>query len=111
LPFAKECMKDRPYIIIQEDKAPSHVYRGQNLVYNIQRISRLLWPGNSPNLNMIEPSWMHLKRITTQKGAPQSRNVAERRWQEAWNELEQWRIRRWIQRIIRHIKEISRLEP
>ena len=59
---------------------------------------------------MIEPTWPHLKRVTTKKGAPQNRTDAERAWNEAWNELEQWRIQAWIERIPRHIEEIIRLE-
>ena len=59
---------------------------------------------------MIEPAWMHLKRVTTQKGASKSRAEAERVWQKAWEELEQWRIQGWIERIERHIKEVIRLE-
>jgi hypothetical protein len=33
LPFAKECMIDRSNIIVQEDKALSHAFKHQNLVY------------------------------------------------------------------------------
>ena len=59
---------------------------------------------------MIKPAWAHLKRVTTKKGAPQNRTDAERAWNDAWNELEQWRIQAWIERIPRHIEEIIRLE-
>jgi transposase len=38
---------------------------------------RLLWPGNSPDLNAIEPTWMYMKRETTKNGASTSRKVAE----------------------------------
>ena len=54
LPFAKECMKDRPDTIVQEDKALSHASKHQDLVFMDAGILRLLWPGNSPDLNMIE---------------------------------------------------------
>jgi hypothetical protein len=29
---------------------------------------RLLWPGNSPDLNAIEPIWFWIKRETTKNG-------------------------------------------
>ena len=73
-------------------------------------LNALLWPGNSPDLNMIEPAWPHLKRVTTRKGAPKNRAEAEIAWKNAWDELEQWRIQAWIERIPRHIEEIIRLE-
>jgi hypothetical protein len=57
-PFAKECEKDRPSTIVQEDKAPSHAHYIQGRVYDLYQIIRLLWPGNSPDLNPIEPCWL-----------------------------------------------------
>ena len=43
-------------------------------------IVKLLWPGNSPDLNMIEPCWAHLKRVTTRKGGLKSQGEAEKAW-------------------------------
>jgi len=31
-------------------------------------IQKLLWSGNSPDLNAIEPCWFWMKRETTKKG-------------------------------------------
>ena len=55
LPFAKECLQDRPGTLVQEDGAPSHASRYQQEVYDLWEIARLLWPPNSPDLNTIEP--------------------------------------------------------
>ena len=103
-------MKDRPQTVVQEDKAPAHAHQAQHQIYSAQGITKLLWPGNSPDLNMIEPSRAHLKRITTKKGGLKSRGEAEKAWVAAWEELQQERIQRWIERIMRHIKEVIRLE-
>ena len=110
LPFAQSCAIERPGTIVQEDKAPAHSSRHQQVVFDAYNVSRLLWPGNSPDLNAIEPCWPYLKRITTRKGAPSVRKTAERLWIKAWDDLEQERIRRWIERIERHIQEVLRLE-
>jgi hypothetical protein len=69
LPFAKECLKERPDTIVQEDGAPSHSSRYQQEVFDIWEVSRLLWPPNSPDLNVIEPCWLWIKRHTTKHGA------------------------------------------
>jgi hypothetical protein len=53
---------------------------------------------------MIEPAWPHLKWTTTHKGAPISRSEAEYIWTEVWDELEQWWIQKWIERILRYIQ-------
>jgi len=106
IPFAKECKVNRPNTVVQEDGAPCHSHHAQAAVYNIHEIERLLWCGNSPDLNMIEPCWSHMKRVTTRKGAPKTRKEAEQVWKNTWKDLEQWRIQAWIQRIKRHVDEI-----
>ena len=51
-----------------------------------------------------------MKRKTTKKGAPKSRQEAVKAWQEVWQELPQERIQGWIERLLRHIKVIIELE-
>ena len=92
IPFAKECQKDRPNTVVQEDNAPSHAHRHQDTVYNIYDVIRLLWPGNSPDLNAIEPAWFWLKRRTTALGAPANRRALERAWYQGWDDMPQEQI-------------------
>jgi hypothetical protein len=73
LPFAKECLKDRPSMLVQEDGAPSHSSQYQQEVFDIWEIQRLLWPLNSLDLNMIEPCWFWMKRYTSKHGPITSR--------------------------------------
>lgn len=107
IPFAKQCGPDA---LVQEDLAPSHAHHAQAAVFSAAEVSRLVWCPNSPDLNMIEPCWPHLKRATTKKGAPKSKSQAELVWKQAWDDLEQSRIQRWIERIPHHIQEVIRLE-
>jgi transposase len=112
IPFTKklEAYQPKPRILVQEDGASCHKSIHKDRLYSLHGINALLWPGNSPDLNMIEPAWPHLKRVTTKKGAPKNRAEAEIAWTNAWAELEQWRIQAWIEQIPRHIKEIIRLK-
>jgi len=70
----------------------------------------MIWPGNSPDLNMIEICWAYLKRITTKKGPLISRKAAEVAWTKAWEDLEQWRIQWWVKYILYHIEQVIRLK-
>jgi len=70
----------------------------------------MIWPGNSPDLNMIEICWAYLKCITTKKGPLTSRKAAEAAWTKAWEDLEQWRIQRWVERSPYHIEQVIRLK-
>ena len=106
-PFARE---DRPDTVIQDDGAPAHAHHYQQTIFDLYKMQRILWCVNSPDLNMIEPCWPHMKGKTTKKGAPKNRTDREKAWREVWQELEQDRIQAWIERIPRHIKEIIRLK-
>jgi transposase len=110
LPFAKECLKERPGTIVQEDGAPSHSSRYQQEVFDLWEIARLLWPPNSPDLNMIEPCWFWMKRHTTKKGPIISREQLKKEWIKYWEEMPQEKIQAWIERIIVYIKDVIRLE-
>jgi transposase len=109
-PFAKECEKDQPGIIVQEDKAPAHDHYIQHQIYNIYNVQKMLWCGNSPDLNPIEPCWPWMKRRTTRKGAPKNRQEAINAWEDYWKELPQSAIQAWIERIPIHIQKIIELE-
>jgi hypothetical protein len=110
LPFAKECTKDRPKTIVQEDKAPCHAHHYQQQIYDLNEVRRLIWCGNSPDLNPIEPCWPWMKRRTTRKGAPKNREEAVTAWEQYWGELPQSQIQAWIERIPWHIEQIIALE-
>lgn len=110
IPFAKECILERPNTLVQEDKAPAHSHYFQQRVFDLYQVQRLLWCGNSPDLNAIEPAWPWLKRYTTKKGAPKNRADAIQAWEKAWEELPQDAIQRWIERIPYHIQQIIKLE-
>ncbi|EEA19298.1 conserved hypothetical protein [Talaromyces marneffei ATCC 18224] len=110
LPFAQECKRSRPGTIVMEDNAPAHAHFHQKEIYSFHDVQRLLWPGNSPDLNAVEPTWFWLKKRTTLQGAPGDRKTAVEAWQKAWERLPQHRIQAWIERIPFHIQEIIRLE-
>jgi hypothetical protein len=55
IPFAKECKLKRPLTLVQEDEAPAHAHHYQASIYALHDVARLLWPGNSPDLNEVKP--------------------------------------------------------
>jgi hypothetical protein len=51
-----------------------------------------------------------MKKITTARGALQTRALMEKAWIKAWKDLPQDKIRAWIERIPIYIKEVIRLK-
>ncbi|CBF83503.1 uncharacterized protein ANIA_03048 [Aspergillus nidulans FGSC A4] len=111
IPFAKECMIERPNTIVLEDSVPAHCHRIQQHVYKAEDVQKILdWPGNSPDLNAIEPCWAWMKKRTTSRGAPRDKKTGEAEWRQAWADLPQETIQHWIERLIRHIQIVIELE-
>jgi hypothetical protein len=93
-----------------EDNAPAHAHFHQKEIYGFHGVQRLLWPGNSPDLNAIEPTWFWLKKRTTLQGVLGDKKTAVDVCEKAWEKLPQRRIQGWIERIPLDIQEIIRLE-
>ena len=110
LPFAKRHTLSYPNTIVQEDGASCHTSDYNKPVFDLWQIKKLLWPGNSPDLNAIEPTQWWMKQKTTKRGAPTSKKELQKKWLECWEELDQERIQRWVNRIKTYIKEIIRLK-
>ncbi len=110
IPFAKKMKLLQPDTIVQEDKAPTYASKWQAPFFSFYKVLRLLWPGNSPDLNMIKPCQMWIKRRTTKRGAPSIRRTAETVQKKCQKDLPQKQIQAQIKRIPRHIKEVIRLE-
>ena len=104
-PFAKQYG-----LTVQEDGAAAHVHSENVRLYSLFNIQRLLWPGNSPDLNQIEPCWGWMKKRAAAHPDFDKKGSLQKIFKQIWAELEQSRIQRWIQRIIRHIREVIRLE-
>lgn len=103
IPFAKEMGPDA---LVQEDKAPSHAHVAQAQIFADCGVQRLIWCGNSPDLNMIEPVWPEMKIRTTKYGPPQNRVDGEKAWRKCWEEFEMEKLRRFVERVPWNIEQI-----
>jgi len=107
IPFAQ---KLGPETIVQEDNATPHAQHFINTVYSMANVKRLLWPGNSPDLNAIEKAWPWIKKRTTFHGPAKNQKELHSRWRNGWKELPQSQIQKWIEGIVENIKKVIELE-
>ena len=75
-----------------EDGAAAHKSDYSDELYISWEVVRMLWPANSPDLNMIEPCWFYIKTETIKKGAITLDVELRAAWAKCWEELPQWRI-------------------
>jgi hypothetical protein len=79
-------------MVVMEDGAAAYKLDYSDELYISWEVVRMLWPANSPDLNMIEPCWFYIKVETTKKGAIHSDEELRAAWVKCWEELPQWRI-------------------
>jgi hypothetical protein len=79
-------------MVVMEDGAVAYKLDYSNELYISWEVVRMLWPANSPDLNMIKPCWFYIKVEITKKGAIHLDEELRAAWVKCWEELPQWRI-------------------
>jgi hypothetical protein len=65
IPFALEYQETKLNTFIQENGTPAYIHHYQACTYELYKVQRLLWPGNSLDLKAIEPAWPWMKKTAT----------------------------------------------
>ena len=97
-------------ILVQENKAPSYNSRYQAEIFSLHDLIRLLWPGNSPNLNMIEPYWPWLKKETCKIGVPKTREDMVKKWKEELENFPQSKLQEFVACMPYHLQIVRFLK-
>jgi trehalose-6-phosphate synthase len=71
---------------------------------------KIFWPGNSPDLNIIERTWFYIKKETIKRGLISNRKKLRVRWEKYWEDILQKKIQEWIEVIPHHVAEVIRLK-
>ena len=110
IPFAQACKSDRPETLVMEDNAPCHAHHWNRAIWPTYDLSCLLWPGNSPDLNPIEPVWRWMKNHIRQNDRPTTKKEALLVWEKAWREMPQEVMQQFVERMPHHIQWVLSLK-
>ena len=96
--------------MVQDDNATPHRNRYLQKVLSDASIKTMVWPANSPDLNPIEKAWIYIKRRVTARGCPHTKAELEAAFEREWKQLPIEQVRKWIEAIPRHIRQVIQLE-
>ena len=84
LPFAFRYKNLDGDTLVQEDRILSYRYYNQPRIFDFQSIKKMLWLGNSPDLNAIELYQPYMKRRIICRGVWMRGAILRKRWLEEW---------------------------
>lgn len=108
VPWTKEVERQRGVPIeVLEDGAPAHVSKFDTEYMHTNGINKLLWPGNSPDINASEHAWSYMRyHISRDYPTSTTKDQCAQQWREEWERLPQEQIDAWIDRIPDVIRQI-----
>lgn len=109
IPFIHQIIEEYGKAYLVQDGAGAHYTWHQKELLEIPGLTVLPWPGNSPDLNMIEPCWYHLKREVS--NVPFRQNTKEwykEQFTRCWEDQDPRRIKKWCRRLLVHIMRVIR---
>lgn len=95
--------------MVQEDNATPHAHAFTQQVYSIEKVQKIIWCPNSPDLNAIEKAWGYMKRKTTYYGVPSSIKQLGVSWKKEWKALPAEKRHAWIEGVIANVKKVIEL--
>ena len=106
-PWIKELKKLGREPMLLEDGAPAHSSKIANEFLQVSHIEKILWPGNSPEINASEHAWPWIRRHITKGFGPSTCEASCRfQWEFEWEELPIDTINTWIDRILDVVRKI-----
>ena len=90
-----------------QDEVPSHNAWQQTELLEIPGLTVIPWPGNSPDLNQIEPCWYHLKRTVSKRPfRPTTKQSTIEAWDEEWERLDMIKVRGWCEKMCEKMQRV-----
>ena len=110
IPFIHDIIDKYGHCYLVQDGAPAHNAWQQKQLLNIKGLTVLPWPGNSPDLNQIEPCWYHLKQqVSKRPFLLTKKSATAEAWDKEWEQLSSDKMKGWcmkmrirLERVIEH---------
>lgn len=107
LPFMQELRTQGRDPIAVMDNAPCHRSIHTKEEFCAWRLTKLLWPPNSPDLNAIEHAFPWVRQhVSRARPFPITEAETQDAWLQMWRELPQPVIDRWIEALPRRVEQV-----
>lgn len=107
VPWIRSLQEEGLNPILLEDGAPSHTSKIATEFLQVSAITKLEWPGHSPDINAHEHAWPWIRRHITKDFSPSTCEAECRQhWEYEWDQLPIEVINKWIDSIPGVVREI-----
>lgn len=106
----KDLVPKKNKAILMEDGAPAHKAKPVRTVVNAtyqQAWGPGVWPGNSPDLNVLENLWSVLKEEVKKEPHPQDRNELIEKVKQIWNSFSRDYLTKLVESFPKRIQEVN----
>ena len=106
--FYQKIIRKYDNCCLLKNEIASHIAWKNVNEYNIENLHRISWSANSLDFNMIEQAWIYIKRHVEQKThVVNIISIIKDVWRDVWEKLNQNIIRKWVERMISHMKIVK----
>ena len=111
IPFIHDVIATYGHCYLVQDGAPGHVAWQQMGLLEIEGLTILPWPGNSPDLNQIEPCWYHLKQqISKQPFLEANKQAVKQAWLDGWERLDMEKMGGFCMKMVHRMERVIRVK-
>lgn len=109
IPFKHDVIARYGHCYLVQDGAGAHTAWQLRSLFDIEGLTVLPWPGNSPDLNQIEPAWYYLKQqVSKRRFVPTNKQATKEAYEQEWESFDRGKMAKYCGQIIEKMDRVLR---